>query len=59
MELGTSSKRRRREKIGKGPVLGSVGVHFSAILLTWWASATAIEVPEFVVFEIELISPRE
>lgn len=58
MELGTSSRRRRRrDKIGKGPVLGSVGMHFSAILLTWWASATAAVVPEFMVFEIELISP--
>ena len=51
------SRRRRREKIGKGPVLGSIGIHFSAILLTWWASATAAEIPNFVVFEIELISP--
>ena len=50
-------RRRRREKIGKGPVLGSIGIHFSAILLTWWASATAAEIPNFVVFEIELISP--
>ena len=57
MEFGFISRRRRREKIGKGPVLGSVGVHFSAILLTWWASATATEMPNFVVFEIELISP--
>jgi hypothetical protein len=58
VELGTSSRRRRRrDKIGKGPVLGSVGMHFSAILLTWWASATAAVVPEFMVFEIELISP--
>ena len=32
-------------------------MHFSAILLTWWVSATAAEVPEFMVFEIELISP--
>lgn len=57
MEFGTASRRRRQEKIGKGPVLGSVGIHFSAILLTWWASASAAEMPDFVVFEIELISP--
>ena len=48
---------RRREKVGKGPVLGSAIVHTVAILLAWWTTATPGEAPEFITFEIELISP--
>ncbi len=46
-----------RQTVGKGPVAGSVFVHTSAILLAWWASAAPAQVPDFVAFEIELISP--
>lgn len=50
-------RRRRRRPVGKGPMVGSAAVHVTAILLAWWTSATPREVPDFVVFEIELISP--
>ncbi len=45
------------QTVGKGPVVGSVFVHTSAIFLVWWASAAPAQVPDFVAFEIELISP--
>jgi outer membrane biosynthesis protein TonB len=50
-------RRDPRQTVGKGPVVGSVFVHTSAIFLAWWASATPAQVPDFVAFEIELISP--
>ena len=43
--------------VGKGPVVGSACVHTVAIFLVWWASAAPRGVPDFPVFEIELISP--
>ncbi len=49
--------RQPRQTVGKGPVVGSVFVHTSAIFLAWWASAAPAQVPDFVAFEIELISP--
>ncbi len=56
---GTEAAPRRthRQTVGKGPVLGSAVVHTAAILLAWWTTAVPREVPDFVVFEIELISP--
>jgi hypothetical protein len=48
---------RRHEKIGKGPILGSVFVHAFVILLAWRGSAMEGEVPNFVVYEIQLVSP--
>ena len=50
-------RRRRHEKVGKGPVLGSALVHIIAIFLAGWTSATEREAPDFVVYEIELVSP--
>jgi len=50
-------RRQRRETVGKGPIIGSAIVHTAAIFLAWWTSAMTREVPDFVVFEIELISP--
>jgi outer membrane biosynthesis protein TonB len=38
-------------------VIGSVVVHTAAIFLAWWTSAVSREVPEFIVYQIELISP--
>tara|TARA_B100001123_G_scaffold448103_1_gene607847 strand:- start:3485 stop:4234 length:750 start_codon:yes stop_codon:yes gene_type:complete len=48
---------RRHDKIGKGPILGSVFVHTFIILLAWRASAMESEAPNFVVYEIQLVSP--
>ncbi len=53
----TAPRRQRRETVGRGPVIGSAIVHTAAIFLVWWTSAMTREVPDFVVFEIELISP--
>ena len=50
-------RRQRHRTVGKGPVIGSAMVHTAAIFLAWWTSAATSEVPDFVVFEIELISP--
>ena len=50
-------RRRRRQAVGRGPVIGSAFVHTAAIFLAWWTSAVPREVPDFVVYEIELISP--
>ena len=48
---------RRHDKIGKGPILGSVFVHTFIILLAWRVSAMESEAPNFVVYEIQLVSP--
>ncbi len=53
----TPPRRQRYQGIGKGPVIGSATLHTAAIFLAWWTSATTNEMPDFVVFEIELISP--
>ena len=53
----TVSRHRRYRTVGKGPVIGSAVIHGAAIFLTWWISAVPREVPEFVTYEIELISP--
>lgn len=53
----SAPRHERRHTVGKGPVIGSGIVHAAAILLAWWTSAVPREVPDFVVFEIELISP--
>ena len=50
-------RRPRRRAVGRGPVIGSAFVHTAAIFLAWWTSAVPREVPDFVVYEIELISP--
>ena len=56
-DLETAPKRPRYQSIGRGPVVGSAIVHAAAILLAWWTSAATSEIPDFVVYEIELISP--
>ena len=50
-------RRPRRQTVGKGPVLGSAIIHTIAIVLAWWTTTTPNDVPDFVTFEIELISP--
>ena len=50
-------RRRRRQAVGRSPVIGSAFVHTVAIFLAWWTSAIPPEIPDFVVYEIELISP--
>ncbi len=49
--------RSSRQTVGKGPVIGSAVIHTVAIFLAWWGSAVPRQVPDFVTFEIELISP--
>ena len=46
-----------RESIGKGPILKSVSIHMTLVLLVWWSSVAQVPATDFVVFEIELISP--
>ncbi|HIF07635.1 MAG TPA: hypothetical protein EYQ64_12005 [Gemmatimonadetes bacterium] len=53
----TTRRRRRKQSLGKGPVLGSAIIHTMAILLTLWVTATPSDLPEYITFEIELISP--
>ena len=50
-------RRRRHEQVGKGPIVGSVLIHCMAISLAWWTSAIEREMPNFVVHEIQLVSP--
>jgi hypothetical protein len=50
-------RRAPRQTVGKGPVIGSASVHTAAIFLAWWTSAVPPQAPDFVTFEIELISP--
>ncbi len=50
-------RRPRRRAVGGGPVIGSAFVHTAAIFLAWGTSAVPREVPDFIVYEIELISP--
>ena len=49
--------RQPRQTVGKGPVIGSAFVHTAAIVLAWWTLAVPPQVPDFITFEIELISP--
>ena len=51
------AERQPRQTVGKGPVLGSAFIHIVAIFLAWWTSAATPPVPDFITFEIELISP--
>ena len=56
-DLEAHPQRHRYQTVGKGPVIGSAILHTAAIFLAWWTSAVPREVPEFVTYEIELISP--
>ena len=53
----TAAKHPRHQTVGKGPVIGSTVVHAAVIFLAWWTAGMTREVPDFVVFDIELISP--
>ena len=53
----TSPSRQPHQGVGRGPVIGSAFIHTVAIFLAWWTSAATPPVPEFIAFEIELISP--
>jgi len=55
--LEAAPRRQRYQTVGKGPVIGSVFIHTAAIFLAWWTSSLPREVPDFLVYEIELISP--
>jgi outer membrane biosynthesis protein TonB len=52
-----ASQGHRHARIGKGPIIGSGVIHVAAIFLAWWTSTMSQEMPEFLVYEIELISP--
>ena len=47
----------RYKAVGKGPLIGSAVIHGTALFLVWWIAAVPREVPEFITYEIELISP--
>lgn len=49
--------RQRRQTPGKGAVIGSVILHAVAIFLVFWTAAAPSQIPDFITFEIELISP--
>lgn len=50
-------RRRRHEGPGGAVFAASVGVHTIAILLAWWTTTLGAELPRFVVYEMELVSP--
>jgi TonB-like protein len=49
---------RRHERPGRGPVIGSTVVHVAALILAWFTTALRSEVPVFITYQIELISPE-
>ncbi len=53
----SAPRRRRHEEVGRGPIIGSVLIHCLAIGLAWWTTAIERDVPNFIVYEIELVSP--
>lgn len=53
----SATPRERHYPVGKGPVVASAIVHTAAVFLAWGMSAVPREVPDFVIYEIELISP--
>jgi len=55
--MGVTKHSISRRSVGKGPIMKSICVHIVVILFTWWSSVAQVRVPDFVVFEIELISP--
>ena len=50
-------RRRRHEVPGKWAFGASAVVHTVAILLAWWSTTFGAEVPQFLVYEMELVSP--
>lgn len=56
-DLGTYRRRRRSEPPGTWAFGASAAVHVLAILLAWWSTTMSAEVPHFIVYEIELVSP--
>ncbi len=52
-----SRQDRRHDRPGRGPVIASGVVHVVAVLLAWLATVLEPEIPEFVTYQIELISP--
>ena len=56
-DVGTYRRRRRSEPPGTWAFGASAAVHALAILLAWWSTTVGAEVPRFVVYEIELVSP--
>ncbi len=56
-EAPRRAPRQPRQTVGKGPILGSAFIHTVAIFLAWGTSAATSQVPDFIAFEIELISP--
>jgi len=53
----TTPRRQQRQKVGRGPVIGSAILHTGAIVLVWWTSAASSQLPYFIAFEVEMISP--
>lgn len=56
-DLGTYRRRRRSEPPGKWAFGASGAVHVVAILLAWWSTTLDAELPQFAIYEIELVSP--
>ena len=56
-EAPRRAPRQPQQTVGKGPILGSAFIHTVAIFLAWGTSAATTQVPDFIAFEIELISP--
>ncbi|MEE8146021.1 MAG: hypothetical protein V3T24_00330, partial [Longimicrobiales bacterium] len=56
-DLGTYRRRRRSEPPGRWAFGASAAVHVVAILLAWWSTTMSAQVPQFIVYEIELVSP--
>ena len=54
---GAVPRRQRGPVVGRGPIVGSAFVHIAAILLAWWTTAVPRDMPDFIVYEIKLISP--
>ncbi|GMR13290.1 MAG: hypothetical protein BMS9Abin29_1495 [Gemmatimonadota bacterium] len=55
--LGTYRRRRRGKPPSKWAFGASAAVHAVAILLAWWTTTLGATVPQFVIYEIELVSP--
>ena len=48
---------RERDRPGKKPLVASVGVHALALVGAWMAQVSAPQMPEFITYEIMLVSP--
>lgn len=49
--------RKRTDRPGRVPFAGSAVVHLAAFLLAWWTQTSQAAPVEYVVYEIDLVSP--